>query len=173
VIVASAALTLAWLMTMPVRQRIAAAAAVVVAGVFVVIVFSVSNVATRKYEAASGGYSTATMATDTASADRAAAGAPPPTQASKDASAAVSYQGLPARFELPAGSRHSAFSQELLPVDREQSVVVIAVSMVLVKWAGLVLAAAAVAMLVRDRRFIATNLQARLASIAARRLEAV
>jgi hypothetical protein len=80
---------------------------------------------------------------------------------------------LPARFELPAGSRHSAFSQELLPVDREQSVVVIAVSMVLVKWAGLVLAAAAVAMLVRDRRFIATNLQARLASIAARRLEAV
>src|SRR5262249_20424493 len=40
----------------------------------------------------------------------------------------ANYQGLPARFDIPEGERHSYFGQELLTTDREHAITVVLVS---------------------------------------------
>jgi len=46
--------------------------------------------------------------------------------------AVFGYQGLPARFEIPGGERHSYFGQELLATDREHAITVFLVSSTIV-----------------------------------------
>lgn len=75
---------------------------------------------------------------------------------------APAYQGLPARFEIPSGERHSSFQQELLSTDREHAVHVLLISSTLVGLIGLVFALAALWSVWRSRRELAERLRARL-----------
>jgi hypothetical protein len=165
-ILVGTALTVAWLATLPIRQRVSAAFGVGLAAFFVFIVVGMSQVSLSKYEGSSeyGMESARTMtetaATDTAmtSTDTSAVGVAdrPQTQAA--------YQGLPAKFDLPRGSRYSRFEQELLPVGRAQSVMVFAVSMAVVKWIGFILAIITLLMLARDWRSLTAAVRERLAA---------
>lgn len=130
------ALKVAWIMTRPPRERVAAAAGIVACGVIVLLVVAGSNVSMRKYES-----SDPVMSSDVVKAS-----AP-----ERDAQT-FAYQGLPAKFDLPSGSRSTQFSQELLRVDRELAVRIVAISMSLVKWIGFAIAIAVIALLLRDRR---------------------
>jgi hypothetical protein len=91
------------------------------------------------------------------------ASAPPQTEnlPNQQATKVSAYQGLPARFDLPSGSRFTSFSQELLRVDREQAVRVVALSMELAKWIGFVIALAMIFVLFRDRHALQEALRAR------------
>lgn len=81
------------------------------------------------------------------------------------------YQGLPAKFELPAGAHRSYFTREMLSADGPREVRILAISKKLAFWiAALVVLAAAVS-LARLRREIAAGWKARLAE--ARAQEAV
>jgi hypothetical protein len=80
--------------------------------------------------------------------------------------AGLSYQGLPARFEIPSGDRQSTFSQELLSTDRERAISVVLVSSTLVWLAGMMLVALAAWSLWRSREALATGVRTRLAPAA-------
>jgi hypothetical protein len=74
------------------------------------------------------------------------------------------YQGLPAKFEIPAGERHSYFGQEMLTTDREHAVTVVLVSSGIVWLLGLILLAAALLLLWRSRVALRDGLRARMAA---------
>ena len=76
----------------------------------------------------------------------------------------VSYQGLPARFEIPNGERHSYFEQELLSTDREHAVHVLLVSSTVVWLIGVLFFAAAAWSVWKARRTLTESLRARLAT---------
>ncbi|HEX9984159.1 MAG TPA: hypothetical protein VGF69_12905 [Thermoanaerobaculia bacterium] len=70
-----------------------------------------------------------------------------------------SYQGLPAKFTLPNGERHTFFSQELLQAGKPQTARIVAVSLSLVNWIGAAIALAAIVLLWRERASLAATLR--------------
>jgi hypothetical protein len=75
------------------------------------------------------------------------------------------YQGLPARFEIPGGERHSFFGQEMLSTDREQSVQVLLISSTIVWLFGILLVALAVTSVWKARQWIAAGVRSRFATV--------
>ena len=73
----------------------------------------------------------------------------------------VSYQGLPARVEIPPGERHSYFGQELLSTDSEHAVTVLLISSSLVWLFGALLVALALAAVWRSRQALAAGVRER------------
>ena len=148
VIVACVALTIAWIMRLPIRPRIVFA--VLFAGVLFVGLF-LTMVSSRSYSKGdlASGYQVRATAEETGRV------AEPP--------AAPAYQGLPAKFTLPSGHHSSMFSQELLRADRPQHAFVFAVSFALTNWIGVLLALAVLLMLWRDRRELADAIRGRIA----------
>ena len=101
---------------------------------------------------------------------RVVASAPPPERSEvllqkgmQDAKS-LDYQGLPARFEVPSGERHSRFTQEMLSVEREHSVAVVLVSATLVWFLTALLAVAAVFAVWRSRTALVAGVRERLAA---------
>jgi hypothetical protein len=160
-LVACSALTIAWMTTLSLRARIGAAVALLFCGIFVLFVMTVSNVSSRKFESSSEYEVSRSMPTDTMATTTAAQNAGAKTNGPVEQQQA-SYQGLPAKFDLPGGSRYTSFQQELLPSDRRQAVFVFAVSMLLVKWIGVVLALITIALLARDFHVLAAALRERV-----------
>jgi hypothetical protein len=160
VIVACAALTVAWITTV---SRLKGAGIWVAAGaatlfvLFVLMISNVGRITSKSHEYA---------VTDTSSVPAAPADAVTRQAQNqvreKEQTAGAAYQGLPAKFVLPAGSRRTDFSQELLRTDREQSVMVILVSIVLVTWIGVLIALAVVGALLRRRTVLVEAFRARL-----------
>jgi hypothetical protein len=74
-----------------------------------------------------------------------------------------SYQGLPARFEIPTGDKRASFNQELLTTDREHAVTIFLVSSSVIWFAGLVLVALAAGAIWRSRHALAAGVRARIA----------
>lgn len=116
----------------------------------------------RKYEhrAASSDYEATVTATT----------APAPTREQANtagdvnkATAISTYQGLPAKFELPSGVRFGSFTEQMLAADRPQSVTIVLLSMTLVTWLAIAFAAVAAWLLWRDRETIKSTLRSRLA----------
>jgi hypothetical protein len=74
-----------------------------------------------------------------------------------------SYQGLPARFEIPSGDHHSYFGQEMLPTGREHAITVVLISSTIVWLIGVALLVLALSALWRARQALAAGLRARFA----------
>jgi len=81
---------------------------------------------------------------------------------SAEAKTDASYQGLPAKFEIPEGERHSYFGQEMLPTGREQAVRVLLVSSSIVWLIGMLFVALAVTMIWRSRAMLTDGFRERL-----------
>lgn len=148
VIVACAALTIAWIMTLPIRPRIVFA--VLFAGVLFVGL-SLTMVSSRSYSYSKGDISSGYQVRATEETGRVA-----------QRPATPAYQGLPAKFTLPPGHRSSTFSQELLRADRPQTAFVFAVSFALTNWIGVLLALIVIVMLWRDRYALAQAIRERM-----------
>jgi hypothetical protein len=156
-VLACAALTIAWIMSLSMRPRIVFATLFIGAtGLGLLMMMAGSR---------SGGYRKYDMPTSTEeSANYAAlpkgvpvrAAPPPPPPGSV-------YQGLPAKFTLPGGHHHSTFSQELLRADRPQRAFVFAVSVALTNWIGVLIALLVMVIVWRDRRELAQAIRERLA----------
>jgi hypothetical protein len=73
------------------------------------------------------------------------------------------YQGLPAKFELPAGSSRSFFTREMLSADGPREVRILAISKKFAFWVAATIALAAAFSLARIRREIVSGWKARLA----------
>lgn len=82
--------------------------------------------------------------------------------AAAEAKVDANYQGLPARFEIPEGERHSYFGQAMLPTGREQAVHVLLVSSTIVWLIGMLFVAFATTLLWRSRTMLAEGLRDRL-----------
>lgn len=81
----------------------------------------------------------------------------------REAKQEPNYQGLPARFEIPGGDRHSYFGQEMLPADREHAITVVLISSTIVWLIGIALVALAAGVGWRSRALIAAGLRERFA----------
>jgi hypothetical protein len=77
------------------------------------------------------------------------------------------YQGLPAKFELPSGTRFGSFREQMLAADRPQRVTIVLLSMTLVTWLAMALTLAAAGLLWRERDGIKSILRARMATATA------
>lgn len=153
VIVVFGALTAVWITTQPPRPRAGyAALGVVVAMGLLLYVTVVRNVQPSQYRSDS---SVESITTDTAVVRDAPRVEAPAAKVAQGGGDTVSYQGLPAKFTLPYGTRRSTFTQELLRVDRPQKAVVIAVSSALINWLAILLALVPIAMLFNDRHRVA------------------
>lgn len=163
VFVAFGALTIAWLATQPPRQRLGwGVVAVLFAIAGLLYTALMREAGSYKYGLESANREsvvTDTVATDTVAMVTDTAEPPQAARAGEP-----TYQGLPAKFTLPNGTRESSFRQELLRADRPQRAVVFAVSAALVNWLGLLLALIPVALLWRERRRIITALRERFAT---------
>ena len=84
--------------------------------------------------------------------------------AGRQAAAPAAYQGLPAKFELPSGARSNYFNEQLLAVDRPQTVQIVLLSMTFVTWAAVLLTLIAVALLWRERATIKEMLREKVAA---------
>lgn len=147
VIVAFGALTVLWIITRPtMKEKIAYVAVSALAAVILLIAYV--PVAQKGYDYESAVTSTAPPE-ETGRAN--AAKPAPPT-----------YQGLPAKFTLPDGERSSAFAQELLRTDRPQTATIVAISLLLVNWIGVVIALVALILLWPERRMLADAIRARI-----------
>ncbi|MEA2336980.1 MAG: hypothetical protein QOE82_987 [Thermoanaerobaculia bacterium] len=105
--------------------------------------------------------------TDTAATDTAAPDARPPPRSPKAAPLGegfFAYQGLPAKFELPAGVREGSFSEQLLSPDRPQTVILVLLSMTIVTWLSVALAIIAAWILWRERATIRASVTEKLAA---------
>ncbi len=152
VVVACTALTVVWLITQPLKARIGYAIGFALVVVIGLGVFVTKQTSYRSYEPG-----------EIASANRSSVDEIARNDAKVPQPATPAYQGLPAKFTLPSGARSSYFSQELLRADRPQRALVVAVSMAIVKWIGVLIALVAIAMLWRDRRALADAIRTRLA----------
>lgn len=137
------AMTVMWVLTLPAQRRVAFAAIGAVGAIVLFVVYIGSGFVGKKEEYATTSYEpTRNVVTDTAGAD-----APPrKTDAEQPA-----YQGLPAKFTLPSGERWSSFSQELLRTDRQQSVTLVAISLLSANLIGLAIALTPLLLLWRNR----------------------
>jgi hypothetical protein len=159
VVIACAVLTIGWILTQPLRPRIGYA--VVFAGALGIgllyLMVSSKGGGYAKYDYESAVTSTERVVTDTAGAP-ADADRPP---------AALAYQGLPAKFDLPSGHRSNTFSQELMRVDRPQTASILAISFALTNWLGVLIALASLALLWRDRCALAEGWRGRFGRVEA------
>jgi hypothetical protein len=163
VLVAFGALTVAWIATLPRSSRAlfgSLAGVAVLILLFYTATFGTRGVGNRKYDMASSD----AVTTDTAMTDTAMSGGRLPGAPAGAGTANVAYQGLPAKFMLPEGERHSSFSQELLRTDRPQTAFVLAISSALVNWLGVLLAIPPIVLLWRERDRIADAVRTRLAA---------
>jgi hypothetical protein len=151
---ALAALTVLWIATRGTMQQRAlyGTLAAVAVGVFLLFYYA----ATTMNKSESYGYSDAPMRASKIAVTDSAEQAPAPQPASP------AYQGLPAKFTLPSGERTDHFQQELLRTDVEQRAFVIAVSLALTNWLGVLIALLPIVLLWRDRRSIAAAIRARI-----------
>jgi len=76
----------------------------------------------------------------------------------------LSYQGLPAKFELPGGVRYSSFHEQLLASERPQTITIVLLSMTVLTWASIVMTAIAAWLLWTQRALIRTTLRERIAA---------
>ena len=106
-----------------------------------------------------------TAVTDTAMLDTAHATAPPSPKAAPT-ERGFAYQGLPAKFELPAGVRSGSFSVQMLSPERPQTITLVLLSMTLVTWVAAALTLIALWMLWRQRAIIRDAVRAHLAAAA-------
>jgi hypothetical protein len=156
VVIADGCLTIGWLI--PLLKREKWTALKVVAAVIVVAAVSIAavvNVQFRKMSPASYGY--AVTGTEEASRNVNAFAKTPQKNQSD-------YQGLPAKFEIPSGERHSTFDQEMLPTDREHAITVVLVSSTIVWLIGVAFVVVALLTLWRARQLLAAGLRARFAA---------
>lgn len=79
----------------------------------------------------------------------------------------VSYQGLPAKFELPDGVRYSFFHEQLLASERPQTITIVLLSMTVLTWASILMSAIAAWLLWTQRALIRTTLRERIAAATA------
>lgn len=151
--------TLVWLATLRPKLTLARMAGVA-AAVVLVLIIAFAMVINTKHT----GSDYESVATDTAVVARAPAlppGAPP--QAKVDRLDDLSYQGLPAKFELPSGARSTAFHEQLLAADRPQTITIVLLSMTIVTWLSFALTLAAAWLLWLQRAVIKTTLRDRMA----------
>jgi hypothetical protein len=164
------ALSVARIVTLPMRSRLIAGSLFGVAVLIVLLYLMASSGGggvSSKYEVAGSDRdsmprdvpatdtSMTPVLTDTMSTD----GAAPQTVPI----ASPAYQGLPAKFTLPSGAHSSSFSQELLRSDRQQTALVLAISFALTNWIGALLALVPIVSLWRDRRRIIEMLREKFA----------
>ncbi|HVE70364.1 MAG TPA: hypothetical protein VNI54_03275 [Thermoanaerobaculia bacterium] len=152
VVVAFGALTIAWIASQPLRKRLAYAFAFVLFGIAALIFVVLTRTTSRGY-----GYSDMNRSAETVVTDTAAAGAPERKVQGMGDATSPAYQGLPAKFTLPAGERSTNFSQELLRIDRPQRARIFTVSAAVVQWLGVLIAVAAMALLWLERKRIAAK----------------
>jgi hypothetical protein len=160
VVVVFGVLTAIWIAAQPVRPRIGYAILGVLATVALLFYVTVVSDLQRSVKYGSGSSSYEQAVTDTSAGNTARSDAHGVVKV-EGRIAEVSYQGLPAKFILPGGTRASTFTQELLRVDRPQKAIVIAISSALVNWLGILLALLPIAMLFNDRHRIAATLAER------------
>lgn len=77
----------------------------------------------------------------------------------------LQYQGLPAKFDLPAGSRSASFSEELLTTGKVHRVAVVAISQLILRLAALVLALVAAFLLWTQWRTLLDGVRQRTAEL--------
>jgi hypothetical protein len=75
----------------------------------------------------------------------------------------LTYQGLPAKFELPDGHRYTNFHEQLLAAEHPRVITVVLLSMTFVTWAAIVVTVIAAVLLWLDRETIKTAFRARTA----------
>jgi hypothetical protein len=163
VVLVAGGATLLWLSTLAMRARVAMVALLGIVAFIVVAVLGISSVSMRKYEAASGSYEDVAAIETVVTSTDATARAQEPQAKGVAPATPIGYQGLPAKFELPQGSRFTSFEQELLRTDREQRVLVVAVAMALIKWLGVVLVLITAYLIFADRRRFAEVVRAQIA----------
>lgn len=158
-VLACAVVTIVWITTLAMRFRIAAVLGVFICGA---LVLSLRNTPLLQREEPTQ-MAVAGVASDVGrlKVDASAGLNTLSYSASGYSVNAPAYQGLPAKFDLPTGSRATSFSRELLRVDREQVVRVFAISMALVRATGLLLALAVLFALFRARHALLDALRAR------------
>lgn len=167
VALANAFLTIAWLIPQFKKEKWTLMKGLLATGIvgagLLVFMF---NLQTRRDESVASSGS-GSLAYDLGRADNAKVNAtfapPPPPPPAPEAN----YQGLPARFEIPGGVRHSVFDQEMLSTDRAHAITIFLVSATIVWLIGVVLLALAILELWKSRRALAAGLRSRLATAAA------
>jgi hypothetical protein len=138
------------------NARLAGVAAVSLLVLIVALTYRVSRNVGSNYE------SVDSVTTDTAAVAR-SVGAPAPPPPRKDAQL-LTYQGLPARFELPSGARSGEFHEQLLAADRPQKITIVLLSMTLVTWLAIVMTMSAAFLLWLQRAVIKMTLRERMAA---------
>ncbi|HKS25805.1 MAG TPA: hypothetical protein VJZ76_23645 [Thermoanaerobaculia bacterium] len=168
VAIADACLTIGWLVALVKREKwtflkvFAAAVAIGVAGIVAIGTYQFRKIT----KGGDGSYGYASTGTEEASRNV--------SFVDKEQKAAkTDYQGLPAKFDLPTGERHSSFGQEMLPTDREHAVTVVLVSATIVWLIGAAFLALAWLAVWRARTLLAAGLRARFAAPAPSPVEAV
>jgi len=172
VVLSCAFITLVWVAANRRNWTRAQIAGAVLASAVVVFI-GLAYIASSKVGSASRKYAEYenSMPTDTAMTVNAAndatrnmpAGLPP----QKLAENSLTYQGLPAKFELPSGDRSTNFNEQLLAADRPLKVTVLLLSMTVVTWASAVFTLIALFLLWRDRAAIRSGLRTKLAAVTA------
>lgn len=177
VIVGCGAVTLLWIaaqrqsLSLPRILGVVAATALLLILIFVYL--PVRRKATDYSNSGSGGLASVSNSTenvtDTAAVmDTAAINALPPSpKAVPPGRMAFAYQGLPAKFELPAGVRSGSFSEQMLSPERPQTITLVLLSMTLVTWVAAVMTLIALWTLWRQRAVIRDAVRAHLAAAAA------
>jgi hypothetical protein len=107
-----------------------------------------------------------TAATDTSSnaGERANTATTLKTSMNANVAGSLTYQGLPAKFELPSGARFGSFREQMLAADRPQKVTIVLLSMTIVTWLAMALTLVAAWLLWRERAGIKSILRARIAT---------
>jgi len=159
-VLACAFVTLVWLAANRPKWTPARIVGAVVASVLVLFV-AFAYVASRNM-AKSSSY-------ETASTDTAVSRAPQPAEGAVDKVArqeqeVLTYQGLPAKFELPGGVRDDSFSEQLLAAERPQTITIVLLSMTIVTWSAIAMAAIAAWLLWKRREAIKATLRERIAA---------
>jgi hypothetical protein len=174
VVIGSGAATLLWIagqrqsLSVPRILGLAAAAVllIILAFAFSLAQHSVSTVPS------SARMEPVTSTGDTGLTDTATVGAPPATAPMKAAPpppppperSGFAYQGLPAKFELPAGERSGSFGEQLLSPERPQTITLVLLSMAVVTWLTTALSIVAAWMLWRERVVIREAVRRHLAA---------
>lgn len=154
VVLGASALTIAWIASLPPRPRVVTGTLFATGALLCLLVTGMSRVGNSRAYTSSA---PATKVSDEVLRSNASESSAP-----NIAAVAFAYQGLPAKFALPNGERQSSFAQELLRVDRPQSALVIAISIGLVTWLGVLLAVFPLLMLWRERHELVATVRAKL-----------
>lgn len=154
VVLGASALTIAWIASLPPRPRVVVGTLFATGAMLCLLVTGMSRVGNSRAYTSSA---PATKVSDEVLRSNASESSAP-----NIAAVAFAYQGLPAKFVLPNGERQSSFAQELLRVDRPQSALVIAISIGLVTWLGVLLALLPLLMLWRERHELVATVRAKL-----------